>query len=195
LYSCKTDYFQKKGRQTEIALTAIGFGILERPSVTKVNVTLFASIIQIHQIDSIGPKTMACHRHRMHRDYRHYHAPHTTLRTNSRRLRPESEKVFQNLPPDQIPSQMPLAQPPPNLPPLRYLAASARYQDRFCVRTRGAFIRCEMPDRTIISFDAQMAERAHTSVTSFALERAPALRVLVFHGFAPTLAGQVIRKI
>jgi hypothetical protein len=45
----------------EIALTVIEFSILEWPSATNVNVTLFASIIQIHQIDSIGPKTIACH--------------------------------------------------------------------------------------------------------------------------------------
>jgi hypothetical protein len=98
--------------------------------------------------------------------------------------------VFQHALPDQIPSQMPLAQSPPHLPSLRYLAASARFQDRFCARTRAAFIRCEMADRTIISFDAQMAEPAHARAISFELERAPALRVLVFRRLLTALSAQ-----
>jgi hypothetical protein len=66
--------------------------------------------------------------------------------------------VFQNFSPDQISSQMHLAQPPPHLPPLRYLAASARSQDWFCI--------------------------------SFALELAPALRVLVFRRLLVALPAQ-----
>jgi hypothetical protein len=201
VFFCKTSYFQGKARQVEIALTPLGFALLERPVPQRAVVKLYASIIDVPQIDFAGPRSIVIHHGQELIDIECMEIGEVITRLTQVRALimydcgAQAEMIFQKFPPEQAPPQTPVLQIPANLPPMRYMAACAKYGDRPDIRTRTTFLRCEFTDRTIVSFDSQMTTPCHAGIVSFALERMPSLRVITFTGYAPTLIGRIIHKV